>query len=71
MCKKLHCFISFVVKKFKSKTPAQDRLQKLIDMLNKTETINRCTTGVTYIIPDTNVFLESLDAIKRVIDKGQ
>lgn len=121
---------SFVVKKLKSKTPAQDRLQKLvtknkaalmgslvnelvnvdvdmivldsksqrksigiqkshvtgtepsiIDVMNKSGTVNGCKIDVTtaaaataaaavYIIPDTNVFLNSLACIKNVIDRG-
>lgn len=128
--------LSFVVKKLKLKTPAQDRLQKLvnknkaafsgivgslnelvdvdvdmivsnsksqrksigiqkshvtgtepsiIDIMNRSGTENGCKIDVTtaaaaatataataaaYIIPDTNVFLNSLACIKNVIDRG-
>lgn len=113
------------MKKFKSKTPAQDRLQKLVDAnkaalveslkeLAEGDTIvsnsksqrksigiqkshvtgaepsiidivnkSGCKIDVTarpvaaataaaaaYIIPDTNIFLNSLACIKNVIDRG-
>lgn len=108
--------------KLKSKTPAQDRLQKLvdknkaalfeslkeyvdvdmivsnskghrksigiqkshvtgtepsiIDIVGKTgtgngHTIDAVADAATYIIPDTNVFLNSLACIKNVIDRGK
>lgn len=109
------------MKKFKSKTPAQDRLQKLvdknraalveslnelidtdmivsdpkshrksiglhkshvtgaetsiIDIVDKNGSMNGAKIDgdadtVAYIVPDTNVFLNSLACIKSVIDKG-
>lgn len=120
---------SIVVKKFKSKTPAQDRLQKLvdknkaalveslkefaegdmivsdsksqrksigiqkshvtgaepsiIDIVNKSgckidvnagpvaaTAAGAAAAATAYIIPDTNVFLNSLACIKNVIDRG-
>lgn len=123
--------ITFLVKKLKSKTPAQDRLRHLqkfvddknkaalfeslkevadvdmlvsdskghrksigiqkshitgtepsiIDIVGKTATGNGRTIdaaattsaadAVAYIIPDTNVFLNSLACIKNVIDRGK
>lgn len=51
----------------------------IIDVLNKSGTLNGCEIDVTtaataaaaaYIIPDTNVFLNSLACIKNVIDRG-
>lgn len=53
----------------------------IIDVMNKSGTVNGCKIDVTtaaaataavavYIIPDTNVFLNSLACIKNVIDRG-
>lgn len=111
--------VSILVKKYKSKTPAQDRLQRFvdkikttlfesskkladvemiasesknqrksigipkahepvvepsfIDIVDKTRITNGCTIDAAttaYIIPDTNVFMNSLACIKNVIDGG-
>lgn len=112
-----YIFFFEIVKKFKSKTPAQDRLQKLVDknkaalfeslkelvdvdMIVSDPKSHRKSIGIqkshvtgtepsiidivdkngsivsggtmdaAYIIPDTNVFLNSLACIKNVIEKG-
>lgn len=121
--------MTFIVKKLKSKTPAQDRLQKLVDKnkaavfeslkelvdgdmfvcdskghrksigipkshitgaepsiidivgksvgngnghrIDATVAPAAATDASAYIIPDTNVFLNSLACIKNVIDRGK
>ena len=49
----------------------------IIDIVDKTGSLNGCkmdaaaaAAATAYIIPDTNVFLNSLACIKNVIDRG-